>query len=84
MVDNAMISHRKRMNNVRVNALAGKYNIPMLKEFKFKIGKFACDFFHYREIINAIFENTPDSDLGLRNTVVSRCANARNLEKCLN
>lgn len=67
-----------------MNALAGKYNIPVLKEFKFKIGKSACDFFHSREIINAIFENTPDSDLGLRNTVVSRCANARNLEKCLN
>lgn len=56
----------------------------MLKEFKFKIGKSACDFFHYREIINAIFENTADSDLRLRNIVVSRCANARNLEMCLN
>lgn len=77
VTDDATTSHCKRMNNVRVYALADKYNIPALKELaktKFQKSKISCNYSLYREIINAIFESTPDTDTGLRNIVILKCA----------
>ena len=77
VTDHATTSHCKRMNNIRVYALAEKYNIPALKELaktKFQNCKTACSYPLYREVINAIFESTPDSDSGLRNLIILKCA----------
>ena len=86
VVNDATASHCKYMNNVRVYALAEKYNIPALKELaktKFRKGQVTHMCVHYREVISAIFESTPDTDSGLRNLAIRNCANAINVEKCL-
>ena len=84
--DDATASDCKRMNNVRVYALAEKYNIPALKDLaktKFIKGQGTHKCVHYREVITAIFESTPDTDSGLRNIAIRKCSNAMNVEKCL-
>lgn len=76
-MEDAKISHRKRMNNIRVYAIAEKYNIPELKELaktKFQKNKKARTNTHLREVINAIFDSTPETDSGLRGIMVSRIA----------
>ena len=86
VVDDAKTSHRKRMNNLRVYALAEKYDIPVLKELaktKFKLCNIAFDLPRYREVVKAICESTPTTDLGLRNIVILECVNASMIEKCL-
>ncbi len=84
--DDATASHCKRMNNVRVYAIAEKYNIPALKVLamtKFKNYETARNSTHNREVINAIFSSTPDSDSGLRNIVISMSAKASDVEENL-
>ena len=86
VVDDAPIVHCKRMNNVRVYALAEKYNIPALKELakaKFMGCEGPSNFTHHQELINAVFASTPDTDSGLRNTVVLACATSLHFEKSL-
>lgn len=83
-INDATISHCKRMNNVRVYALAEKYNIPALKELaktKFEKCKAGFSYSLYREVVSAVFESTPDTDSGLRNIVILKCANT--VEKSL-
>ena len=84
VVDDATTSHCKAMNNVRVYALAEKYDISVLKELaksKFQQCNIACDYSGYREIIDAAFKSTPDTDSGLRDVVIRECAN--NVEMCI-
>lgn len=86
VMDDASASHCQRMNNVRVYALAEKYNIPALKDLaktKFRNSQGTHRCVHYREVINAIFESTPDTDSGLRNIAIRNCSKAMNVEKCL-
>ena len=85
--DDATVSHCKRMNNIRVYALAEKYNIPALKELaktKFKNYKPASNPIHRSEVIEAILNSTPKTDTGLRNILISRATTASNLEEILN
>ena len=85
-VDDETISHHKRMNNVRVYALAEKYGIPALKELaktKFEDYEASSNSVHNREVINAVFDSTPDTDLGLRNIVIQMSAKASDIEKNL-
>lgn len=85
VVDDATVSHCKRMNNIRVYALAEKYNIPALKNLaktKFEKHELSCDPTHYSEVIRAIFDTTPETDLGLRDIVIQRSAMAGAL-KCI-
>lgn len=73
------------MNNVRVYALAEKYNIPALKELaKTKFQNCKADYSYplYRDVINAVFNSTPDTDSGLRDIVILKCA--KKLEENLN
>ena len=84
VVEDATIVHCKRMNNVLVYALAEKYNIPGLKELattKFVGCEGPVDFAQYQELVNAIFESTPDTDTGLRNDVILDCVNPPFIEK---
>lgn len=89
VVDDAKTSHRKRMNNVRVYALAEKYNIPVGKDLaktKFTECKYAFEYSQYREVIDVVFGSTPvgstpETDSGLRNVVI-QTANLNN-EKML-
>ena len=86
VVDNTTTLHCKRMNNVLVYALAEKYNIPALKELaatKFVRCEGPSDFAQYQELVNTIFESTPDTDTGLWNVVILDCANIRFIEKVL-
>ena len=86
VVDDAAVVHCKRMNNVLVYAIAEKYNIPALKELattKFVGCEGPVDFAKYQELVNAIFESTPDTDTVLRNVVISDCVNPRFIEKVL-
>ena len=84
-VDDETISHHKRMNNVRVYAIAEKYGIVALK----KLAKTKFKYYHTpkaihkREIINAVFDSTPETDLGLRNIVILMSAKASAVEKYL-
>ena len=86
--DDETISHCKYMNNIRVYALADKYNIPALKELakiKFKICMKArgITYTRFAEIIGSIFSSTHETDPGLRDIVISRAANISNPEKML-
>ena len=87
VVDDATIVHSKRMNNVLVYALAEKYNIPALKELavtKFVGCEGPVDFAsRYQELVNTIFESTPDTDTGLRNIVILDCVNPQFIKKAL-
>ena len=76
-IDDATTSHRKRMNNVLIYALADKYNIPALKELaktKFQNCKAGYSYSLYRDVISAVYESTPDTDSGLRDIVILECA----------
>ena len=64
-------------SNVRVYAIAEKYNIPLLKEVaKEKFVKWAennwshCDF---PVVAGEVYESTPSSDIGLRDVVSRLC-----------
>jgi hypothetical protein len=64
-------------SNVRVYAIAEKYNIPLLKEVaKEKFVKWAenhwshCDF---PVVAREVYESTPSSDIGLRDVVSRVC-----------
>ena len=86
VVDDATVSHCKRMNNIRVYALAEKYNILALKQLaktKFEKHELSCDPTHYLEVIRTIFDTTPETDLGLRDIVILRSAMADNLKRIL-
>ena len=86
VVDDVTIAQCKRMNNVLVYALAEKYNIPALKEMaktKFVGCGGPSNFTQSRELVNAIFESTPDTDTGLRNTFILDCINSQIFEKAL-
>ena len=86
VVDDATAVHRKRMNNVLVYALAEKYNMPALKELaatKFVGCEGPVGFAQYQELVNVIFESTPDTDIGLRNVVILDCVNSQFIEKVL-
>ena len=86
VVDDATVVHCKRMNNVFVYALAEKYNIPALKELaatKFVGCEWPADFAQYQELVNAIFESTPDTDTCLRTIVTLDCVNPQLIEKVL-
>ena len=85
-VDDAEMSDCERMNNIGLYALAEKYNISALKELaktKFESCKVPDKASHSREVIGAIFDSTPDTDSGLRDIVISRAANASDLEGSL-
>ena len=79
-------THHKRMNNVRVYALAEKYGIPELKVLavtKFEDYEASSNPIHNREVINAVFDSTPDTDFGLRDVVIYMSAKASDVEKNL-
>ena len=85
-VDDATAIHRKRMNNVLVYALAEKYNISALKELaatKFVGCEGPVAFAQHQDLVNAIFESTPDTDMRLRNVVILDCVNPQFIEKVL-
>lgn len=82
VVDDAIASHCKRMNNIRVYALADKYDIPALRELaktKFNDHTTPSSFTHLREAINEIYESTPETDSGLRDSIISRITEAKTL-----
>ena len=85
-VDDETVYHHKRMNNVRVYALAEKYGMPALKklaETKFKDYETSSRFIHNQEVINAIFDSTPDTDSGLRNIVIRMSVKASKVVEIL-
>ena len=86
--DDEMISHCKNMNDIRVYALAEKYNIPALKElaktkFKTRIAAGKIEMTRFTEIIDSIFDSTHETDPGLRDIVISRAANTSTPEQIL-
>ena len=86
VVEDATVVHCKRVNNVLVYALAEKYNIPALKELavtKFVGCEGPVDFAQDQELVNTIFESTPDTDTGLRNVVILDCVNPQFIENVL-
>ena len=85
VVDDATVCHCKRMSNIRVYAIADKYDLLALKESaktKFINNKSASSATAFSEIINAIFHSTPETGLGLRDILILRSAMAGNL-KCI-
>ena len=86
VADDEMATHCKRMNNIRVYALAGKYNIQALKELakaKFKNGMTSRPISHFSEVINAILVSSPETDSGLRDVLISTATSVKNLESIL-
>ena len=86
--DDEMISHCKNMNNIRVYALADKYNIPALKElaktkFETCVTARRPEITRFAEIVDSIFNSTPETDPGLRAIVISRAADASTLKQIL-
>lgn len=80
--DDEKVSHCKRMNNIRVYTLAEKYNIPALKDLakdKFENHKTAGNLTYYQEVINTVYDSTPETDSGLRDIVISRIAQVSTL-----
>ncbi len=74
------------MNNVRVYAIAEKYNIPALKTLamtKFQNCETTRNSTRNREVVNAIFSSTPDTDPGLRNIIIKMSAKASDVEENL-
>lgn len=81
--DDEKVSHCKRMNNIHVYTLAEKYNIPALKGLakdKFGNHKTAGNLTYYQEVINAVYDGTPETDSGLRDIVISRIAQVSTLD----
>ena len=77
--DDEMISHCKNMNNIRVYALADKYNIPALKElaktkFQTCITAREIETTRFAEIVDSIFNSTHETDPGLRDIITSSVA----------
>ena len=77
--DDDMISHRKNMINIRVYALAEKYNIPALKDLaktKFETCVTAREIQTTRltEIVDSIFDSTYETDPGLRDVIIRKIA----------
>ena len=69
----------KNMNNIRVYALADKYNIPALKElakikFKTYMTAFGVEITGFTEIVDSVFSSTHETDPGLRDIIISRVA----------
>ena len=83
--DDETISHCKSMNNIRVYALADKYNIPTLKELA-KIKFMTCmtvrgvKITRFPKIVDSIFNSTHETDRGLRDIIISMAANISTLE----
>ena len=86
VADDEIATHCKRMNNIRVYALAGKYNIQALKELakaKFKNYMTSRKIPHFSAVINAILVSSPETDSGLRDILISRITSVGNLESIL-
>lgn len=68
----------KLMNNARVYALADKYAIPALMKLardKFETWSHSVlEGLYNPDVIDLVFESTPDTDTGLRNIVIEICA----------
>lgn len=86
VVDDAIASHCKRMNNIHVYVLADKYDIPALRELaktKFRDHTATPNITHLREVINEIYESTPETDSGLRDSITSSIAKTKTLKSIL-
>ena len=86
--DDETISHCKNMNNIRVYALADKYNIPALKElakvkFKTCMTAHGVEITRFTEIVDSIFNSTHETDRGLRDIIISGAANTSTPEQML-
>ena len=82
------VSHCKNMNNIRVYALADKYNIPALKElaktkFKTCVTARKIPITRLTEIVDSIFHSTHETDPGLRDIIISNAAATSTPEQIL-
>lgn len=84
-VDLTATIHSKLMNNARVYALAEKYNIPPLMtkaEGRFlQLSYIELKGIHQANVINFVYDSTPDSVTALRRIVAYVCA--RNIKSVL-